>query len=232
MKFKLTLILTSTIFLSSFAQQVIEGIVEYKVSYPISSEKINVKEMMLPESMKLSFKNDLTRADMPTSFISTKTITNSSLKSILILMDVHNHKIALHVNQQNNYSNTTLTVKKTGQTKPISGINCEEAWLYFETLIIPNQDTSYLSIDSTKVFYTNHIGNQGINWNTKFKGLNGFLMEYELKQNGITMLFSATKVTPKKIPNADFLVPEEYQIMTQEEVEETLQEIMTGIQKK
>lgn len=231
MKFKLTLILTSAIFLSSFAQKVTEGIVEYKVSYPNSSEKINVAEMMLPETMELRFKNDLTRADMPTSFISTKTITNSSLKSIVILMDVHNHKIALPVNQQNNHSNTTLTVKETGRKQMISEINCKEAWLYFETLVIPHQDTSYISIDSTKIFYTTDIGNQGVNWNTRFKGLDGFLMEYELKQNGITMLFSASKVSPQKIPNADFLVPEEYQIMTQEELEETLQKVMTEIQK-
>ena len=56
MKFKLTLILTSTIFLSSFAQQVTEGIVEYKVSYPISSEKINVKEMKIFFRLKLSLR--------------------------------------------------------------------------------------------------------------------------------------------------------------------------------
>lgn len=217
----------------SYAQKVSEGYVEYAVTYPVVPEGADVKAMMMPESMKLYFKNDLTRADMPTDFISTKTITNSKLQTVLILMDVHDRKMALpvmdsQINSELDDGPQLKRVEATGKKKNIAGYRCTEAWLHFETFIW-DIDTSYYRKDSTKVFYTKNIGNPGINWNTKFKGLDGFLMEYELPQNDIIMRFTAQKVRRQSISNNNFLVPEGYEIKNQEEVEDELVKIMTEL---
>lgn len=218
-----------------FAQVLTEGAVEYKVEYSNNPEGASIKNMMMPTEMTLLFKNNLTRADMPTNFISTKTITNARLGSVLILINVHDRKLALSMDEKKiqhdlNDGPQIKRIKHTGKTKTIAGYKGIEAWIYFETIINPF-DSIYILHDSTKVFYSNAIGTKEINWNTKFRDLDGFLLEYELPQNDMIMHFTATTIKKIKVPNNEFLIPEGYRIMNQEEIEKELEGVMVDLKK-
>lgn len=230
-------LLITTLFLSvsSLAQGFTEGIAEYEVEYLNVPEGISVKDMMMPTEMTLLFKNNLTRAEMPTDFISTKTITNARLGSVLILLDVHDRKLALSMDEQQIQRDLQdgpqlKKVSHTGKTKVFAGHKGIEAWLHFETLMNP-YDSAYILADSTKVFYSKNIGSKEINWNTKFKDVDGFLLEYELPQNDMIMRFTANSIKKTKIDNKNFLVPEGYSIMNQEEIENELEKVMIDLKK-
>ncbi|MCW8967457.1 MAG: hypothetical protein OQK43_02785, partial [Flavobacteriales bacterium] len=65
------------------------------------------------------------------------------------------------------------------------------------------------------VYYTDEIS--GTKTNAQFKGLQGFLMEYTIENQGMTMTIAVKEVKEEKISNAEFTIPSDYESMTEEE---------------
>ena len=60
-----------------------------------------------------------------------------------------------------------------------------------------------------------------MNYGTQFHGLNGWPLEYEMTGQNITIKYTAHSINKKaKISEADFLIPDDYQITSKEKLME------------
>jgi hypothetical protein len=76
-----------------------------------------------------------------------------------------------------------------------------------------------------ELYYTSDISIKEPNWSLPFTGVDGVLMEYEMKRNGVIMKLTATSVTKTDVEDDVFSVPEEYKNVTIEFMEEELDKL-------
>ena len=76
-----------------------------------------------------------------------------------------------------------------------------------------------------ELYYTSDISIKDPNWSLPFTGVEGVLMEYEMKRNGIIMKLTATSVKKTDVEDDVFSVPEEYEDVTIEFMEEELDKL-------
>ena len=75
------------------------------------------------------------------------------------------------------------------------------------------------------MYYTPKIGNKSINFDNPFmKNIDGMVLEYEIKQGDMTTKFKAKKIEETNLSEKDFLVPEDYEKLTEEELEKMRQQ--------
>ncbi|MFI5219900.1 MAG: DUF4412 domain-containing protein [Bacteroidia bacterium] len=192
------------------AQKINEGKVVYEISYPdadIPDEQL----AMMPTESSIQFKGTQSRLDMAMGMgMSMIMIFDGKEKTSTTLMDMMGSKTATKMTEQDMKEEKEKKgikdpqVKLTDETKTIAGYVCKKA-------VITTEDGSF------DVFYTNDIENKS-QWEERYKGLNGFLMEYQMKQGPMTMKMVAKSVGKEKVDEKIFEIPADYKMMTKEEM--------------
>ncbi len=95
------------------------------------------------------------------------------------------------------------------ETKIIAGYECKKA--------------EYITMDEygdeviTVVYYTQEIGNPAFNFGGEFSGLKGYPMGYSVKTDEGTINFEVKELKyKKKIKDVEFMIPSDYEKMTEE----------------
>lgn len=191
-----------------------EGIIEYKAT-PINPK--SSLSMMFPDKMTVKFRNDYTLAEldagvgaMHIAFLSDpnkKTFTNmvSFLDKKAAVLDSSAIRIR-------NYYLSDYSVTETKETKKIAGYTCKKAILKFA-------DKS----PDMEVWYTNELQVNRPNWSNAFYKIDGVLMDYRLRKFGLELHFTAKSVMPAKIDSTVFTVPAEYKMISEDELDQSLQ---------
>ncbi|MFI5221253.1 MAG: DUF4412 domain-containing protein [Bacteroidia bacterium] len=224
MKKTFFLFVTLVVSFQVYAQKLKEGLVEFEITYPEMTSDMKDMEGMLPKAMTVFFKNEKSRAEMQTVMGTTVNIGNSITKESILLLDMMGKKIAMKINEdslmndpkglKNAYPDLKIT--QTTETKMIAGYTCRKAIVTYTESGKPEH------IDC---FYTDELPMMSLGSDRKmFKGIKGFLMEFSMKQGGMTMKIKAKTISSKKVSDDKFMVPSDYQVVTQEQ----LQEVMMG----
>lgn len=93
------------------------------------------------------------------------------------------------------------------KTKKLAGYKCEGSKVVYENK------------DEVQVYYTSDLVPQNETFNIQFPGLKGIPLEYETKSSPTNVMkFVATLIEVKVIDSKTFTIPENYKIVTKEEL--------------
>ncbi len=214
-----TIFLTlSLLFVSAFTfGQLKEGKIDYSVTFSTSDPSVQAQLSMLSGStMNLTFANEGSIFEMAFGmFSTTKTISNIKDKKTLILMGGMMGNKAILKDTEPLEADDAPMIEKTSETKTIAGYKCTKyiADLGPEVGIAVYWVTSEIEVTSMP--------------ENKFivAGLGGTPLELEMETNGLTITIVAKAVAKslKKENKATLFstaIPEGYEVMTMDELEE------------
>lgn len=189
-----------------------EGKVVYELSFPGMELDANTAAMM-PKESSFFIKDTKSRMEMSMGMgMSTVTLSDSKDKSTTLLYDMMGNKMAIKMTEEEmkkkNASEKTPTVKQLPETKEIAGYKCKKA----EISLNDAENTV------TTVYYCPELSSKNLVFGQDhLKGIDGFPMEFETKQQGMTMRFAAKQVTKEAVADSKFTVPSDYKPMTMDE---------------
>lgn len=198
--------LVSVLFTAGSPVKDFEGIITYTIKYSQLSDDLKDMESMLPSEMIFSIKGSKIKIEQELMFGSQVVISNQEEKTAEILMDMIGQKIHIHVSkeeieaEETNVKTPEVTYVK--ETKKVAGFTCKKA-------LVKTADGSVLVM-----WYTDKISVK----HKDFQYLNGFPLEYEISEEGMTMHISASKIEEKELGNDHFGVPDGYTTMTMAEL--------------
>ena len=205
------LFLTSIFLLSALLSvnaQTFEGEITYKITYSDLPAEAEMYKAMLPTKSVIVMKNEKTMTEQKSmGIVNIKVISNTKTKKTVMLMDMMGKKIMMEDDMDSDeIKKSEFEVVKKSETKTIAGYKCNKA-------ILKDKD-----------------GNEVTYWYTKslpgYKGksipnvnIEGFPMEFEIKQETMGMKMTVTDVNKKTVSNSIFDIPSDYEIMTKEEMQ-------------
>jgi len=196
-----------------------EGKIVYDLSYPQFKED-NIFTSMFPSEMTFRFKDNNTRNELTTSMavFSTLLLANSKEKKVTHLVKIANKYSGLEMDsveimEEYGKKPDGMEITPTDSTKEIAGYLCHHAFVTFE-----NDSSKNFSL-----FYTNEIGVEEPNWCTPFHEIKGVLMEAQVNKFNIDMKMVAKAVVAEEYPAEDFVITQEYQPITVEEMADIFQ---------
>lgn len=190
-----------------------EGKIVYELSFPGLEIDAN-SAAMLPKESTVYIKGGKSRTEMSMGMgMTNTTITDSKTKTATVLYDMMGNKMAIKMTEaemKENKPKAEPTVTELNETKEIAGYKCKKA----EIKLNDAENTVMY------VYYTPEIGNKDMNWGQNtLKGINGFPMEFETKQQGMTMKFVVKTVTKEPVADAKFVIPTDYKETTKEDLQ-------------
>lgn len=215
---KKTLLLIATIALSATATiaqkgKEFEGKVVYELSFPGLEIDAN-NAAMLPKESTVYMKKGKSRTEMSMGMgMSNITITDSKTKTATVLYDMMGNKMAIKMTEEDMKANepkTEPTVTLMNDTKEIAGYKCKKA----EIKLNDAENTV------TTVYYAPELGNRDMNWQkSTMKGIDGFPMEFETRQQGMTMKFVVKSVSKEDVADSKFSIPSDYKETSKEDLQ-------------
>lgn len=214
------MILIISFFFSSFQlmAQTDEGMLHYDIN--VESSQAGVSDMFEGSSMKVYFKGNLTRSEFAMgSMMSTTAIANVETMESILLMDSMMGKMALNLDQAQteelqSMNEQEFEITETGETKDILGFTCKKATISMEGMSEP-----------MTVWYTDDIEfKKGVNQQMNFE-VNGAPLEFEMKNQGMTMSFKASNFEDTISDDSifDLTIPEGYDVMDFDQYKQMLQ---------
>lgn len=185
-----------------------EGKIIYAISYEDLPEEYASYMSMLPKESTMYIKGEKFRMEQSAGMGTTVTIIDNKAKTGYICMDMMGSKFAFKMDPatfDNKSDSLKPQITYTDETKVIAGYTCKKAE-------IKNKDAE----ESLIIWYTDQLP---AFYNKDFKYINGFPMEYHVKNGGITMLFTVTTISKEKVSDSFFKVPEGYTEKTMQDME-------------
>ncbi|MDA9563881.1 hypothetical protein N9R81_04320 [Flavobacteriales bacterium] len=203
-----------------FHPKLAEGEIEYEVSYPVMDPD-NVMADFMPKSMSLKFKDNkfITELSAGMGMFKTNFVGDCEKHEMTHLVKMVNKKYATDYNDESvrtlNEAYEDFTILETNETKTIAGYECKKMWVIFTQVDMP----------SFELYYTNDINIKDPNWGLPFVDIDGVLMQYEMKRNGIIMRLVAKNVSKSEIDDETFNIPLEYEDVSIAEMEKELDKL-------
>ncbi|TNF26091.1 MAG: hypothetical protein EP314_06170 [Bacteroidetes bacterium] len=200
-------------------KRISEGRIVYKLTYP-QFEEDNIFTSMFPREMTFKFKDDNTKNELKTSMavFSTSLIAHSKEKKVIHLVRIANKYSGLEMDsveimEEYGKKPAGMKITPTDSTKEIAGFLCHHARVTFEGDSLKDFD----------IFYTEEIGIHEPNWCTPFHEVKGVLMEATVNKFNIDMHMIATAVVAEEYADEEFIVTQEYQPITVQEMADIFQ---------
>ena len=198
---------------SAMSGKPFEGVITYKITYPDS--KFSESQLaMFPKVLTVSIKGSKSRTDLSMSGMNTVEITDYIEKTSVSLLNMMGQKYAIKQTtaeiESKNASEGKATVVFSDETKTIAGYTCKKA------TVTMNNDGAVTTFEA---WYTSELGSKLANFNNPlYKDIDGALLEFNMKNQEVSMKFSATSVEKKSLAAKDFEIPSDYTLTTQDEL--------------
>ena len=201
---KKTVLLTAAVLISiaTYAQnkKLKQGKASFKITYDLDAEKQQYAAM-LPSNVDIYFKEGKSCAETSGGMMTQRIISEQSTGDSYTLMEMMGEKVALKTTKGEAVSkvsaNGTPEVNITKEKKEIAGYNCTKAIISFK-----NQP-------SFDVWFTKDL--EGMNGGyARYEGIEGMMLEYEVKVDGMGMKYVCTSITDVAVDDAKFVVPQDY----------------------
>ncbi len=199
---------------SSFAQKKVKtfkGSVTYEIAYD-GDEMDAATKAQLPTEIVVSMMGQKVRNEQISSMYTMASIADLEDGSTIVLIDAMGMKIAVNQTKEEIDANIEEAgmvdpeIRFLDETKVIAGYKCKKAEVISGEEVI-------------EVYYTEEVAvPAGMNDNNGFKGINGLLMEYTIDQQGMIMIMTAKEVKKGKVGKGLFVIPDDYEIKTAEEL--------------
>jgi outer membrane lipoprotein-sorting protein len=207
-----TVFLTLLLFSTAFVQAIppLAGLIsEGKVNYKVDANSLDpaVAQFLQNLSMVVYFSGDKLRVDMNLGLLgTTSTISDGKTGKTLTLMNMMGNKLAVN-EMPEEAKELQWTVENTGATKTIAGHECRK---------------TLLKTDQVNLVYyvTDRIASPKIKSEFQLDKLDGFPLEMQMKNNGISFTMVATSVLEQAVPASTFSlnIPAGYELMTPEDM--------------
>jgi hypothetical protein len=198
----------------------LEGTILFEVSYPY--EEPSVMMDLYPKEMIVTFKDEKMHASLKSSYdmLTTDFIVDHSKKEFIQLLKNMSTRSAMRMNERETAvwfdEMMRYNLEYSQETKQICGYTCRK------TIAHPSDTTK----PSIEIYSTTELGIEDSNWWNPYRGVDGFLMAYEIEQYGITMRMEAKHVTFETIEPTEFDVPENYTIVDSNLMRELLSDVV------
>lgn len=224
---KILIVLVSLVILTScgensiFSGKISEGVVEYDIQYH-DDERDNPLISLLPTTMSFKFKknNSIQKIEGWMGIFSMAGIHMSDQGKNIALLKIMNEKYVYEASKDDKPFGfdemPEMNIEYTNETKEIAGYPCKKA-------IITLQDSAHTTFD---IFYFDKIKLENPNCHNPFGQIPGFLMEYQMSFQDIGMTLTATKVEETEIENTDFDVPDGYELVERDKIQEVIDNLM------
>lgn len=197
-----------------------EGVVEYDITY-VSTDSNNTMIEVMPSQMICYYKDDKTKLTMSGAMglFKLSVVTSLEAQNSVQMVKILNKKLK-HTSVSKEEIEKflekefkVLEIKKSGKSKNIAGLKSEEFVLKINDG--QEREISFYSADSLKF--------EKPYWCSPFPEIENILLEYYFSKYEIKMKLTASKITRRKLSNAEFEIPEDYNEVSQEELDEMLQ---------
>lgn len=197
-----------------------EGRIYYELSFPFLEG--NILENVFPTEMVLSFKDDRMAGEIRSlgGIMKTSFITDNDAKTIQQMLKNYSDYSFARFDEdgiRNVLSQQPgVRIESTNDSAMVAGYKCAVSVAYFLIDSVP----------PIQLFHTDQIDIEEPNWYTQFHELNEVLLGYEVEQFGMRMKLLATQVIKCEVPEASFVVDQNYQQVTGEELSEQLKTLL------
>lgn len=181
--------------------QISEGKITYSLEFPDLNLPAEQKALLPTESVTY-FKEGKSRSESD-GMMGMKTITISTDKEIIMLLDIMGEKSAIRKDLA--AAEKPNKVEITTDTKRIAGYDCQKA------IISANGN------DHMEVWFTKSITGGGT-WGGTFDKISGAPMEFSMDNGGINFKMTAVSVKQEKVNSSMFTIPVGYKETTEEEL--------------
>jgi hypothetical protein len=221
---KIKILIASFLLSASGFAQSFEGKVIFDITFIDVPSEMKQYESMMPKEMSMFVNDNFTRVEQASAMGNTVVINDNKSKTSTMLMDMMGNKMGIKSTEEDikkKDGNTEFKVTETEETKEIAGYKCNKSVISFT-----DKDGEEKSYD---VYATTDIVTGGSNWSNKqMSGIKGFPLEYQMKQQGLTMKFSAKSVNKQKVGKSLAQIPAEYKIMSPEDFRKQMGGMMGG----
>lgn len=202
---------------ASAQKKISEGKATFDITYPdadIDQERL----AMMPGESVMYFKGDMSRTEVKMAMGNTVVITNGKLGESTTLMNMMDGKYAIRTTKEDIAKLRSKKgipkpeVQVTDETKTIAGHLCKKA-----TLTVKDESGKVNSVD---VWFTKDITapNSIRKASAGLEAIDGFLMEFQVKQSTLAMKMTCRSVEEIKTEDSMFVIPADYKTTTMEEL--------------
>jgi hypothetical protein len=197
-----------------------EGRVVYEVTFPDEPETIT-KELY-PSEMTVYFKKGKMRSEVRSGLdlLVTNILVNHDTHTLTQMLKniSRKHAMVLDEAQTRSWLNKFPMFKyeHTSEVDTLAGMPCAVSYA------IPSDSTQ----QPIRLYHTRAISLQGTNWWNPYRGINGFLLGYEVNQYGMRMVMRAKEVHFEPVDDKVFSVPAEYKVIQTAEMDSLMQEVV------
>lgn len=197
-----------------------EGRIYYELSFPFLEG--NILENVFPTEMVLSFKDDRMTGEIRSlgGIMKTSFITDNDVKTIhQMLKNYSDYTYARFDEVGLNdllSSQPGVRIESTNDSAVVAGYKCAVSMAYFLIDSVP----------PIQLYHTNQIDIEEPNWYTQFNQLNEVLLGYEVEQFGMRMKLMATQVIKCEVPDASFVVDQNYHEVTGDQLSVQLKTLL------
>ncbi len=201
-------ILYTLILLTSFTSwsQGFEGEITFKIDYISLPEEMTGFEDMLPDKMTQKISGSKIRIEQTVMGGTQVVIFDNQTNTGVVLMDIFGMKNAIETDADSIDIPTPPEYEKTTETKNILGYPCTK-------YLVKTEDGS-----QQEVWVTTQISAKLSRQNPLY-GVEGYPLAYGTSEGEIVTYLEVIKIEEKVIPASEFETPEDYTIMTQEELD-------------
>jgi hypothetical protein len=183
-----------------------EGKIVYELSYPYETQSVMMD--LYPKEMTVSFKDNKLHSSIRSEYdmLTTEFIIDNSKKEFAQLLKNMSKRSALKMDQQETRrwfdDQAKYRLERTTESKIICGYKC------YKTIAHPT-DASKPRIE---IYATRSLGLDNSNWWNPYRGIDGFMLAYDIEQYGICMRMLAKNVSFENVEASEFDIPQTYAI--------------------
>jgi len=187
------------------------GKIIFDISYPDSKLDEQSLSQMPTESIVL-FRGDKTKVEVAMPMGKTVVITDNKTGNAVMLMDMMGSKMAMEMDKEQILKEKNEVekpvVQQTDESKKIAGLLCKKAIVTMQT---KDGDFTFDAWFTKELNIKNSV-------NSQIEGIDGFLMEFQTVQNGMSMKMSARSFEKMDVSESEFEIPEGYQKISMEDM--------------
>lgn len=192
------------------------GIIVYNISYS-NSDLDEAMLSQMPKTMKLYVKGKMAKSIIQMGMGTQASIMDGENMTTTSLMDIMGQKFAYTVTKEELMKELEEMpepdISYPNETKEIAGYTANK-------VVIETKDPETGEEMIMTGYYTDELGKQNLMIdNPIYKDIEGIMLEFATKAQGMEMEFKAVEVDKKKVSDKEFEVPEGYKEVTKEELE-------------
>ncbi len=193
-----------------------KGEITYKITYPDQDLEPAIKAQ-LPTQAKMYVMGNYAKVVRSMGMIDIVQVIDGEAKTVTMMIAGSGQKKYITLTEEQiNAQNAEIEisgVEKTDETKEIAGYTAHK--------VVGSYENEYGETTENVYWVAPEIGNEALNFSDPMlKGIDGVSLEYTEKLGEYTMKLTASEIKETKLKETDFLVPDDYEKFTEEEMEQ------------